>query len=311
MSRNFDVAIIGGGFAGLSAALTVARLGHSAVVLAEGVPGGELVKIGRIDGIPGFEDGIAGYDLCPITQEQAEEQGVEILDAPATALVAQGDNWLIETAQDQITARGVVVATGTALATLDVPGIDALAGKGVSDCASCDAPLLRGKVAVVAGGGDSAMQEALVLAEYLEKVIMVVQGATLTGQKPYIDAVLEADAIECRYSSEPVAVLGEDGVTGVRVKDLASGAEEVIATDAIFTFIGLVPNSAIVNGIAALDDTGRIAVDSAMRSSAFGICAAGNVRQHSPHRAAAAMGDAAAAAVALDRYFATGQWRDA
>lgn len=310
MGFDYDVAIIGGGFSGLSAALSVARMGHSAVLLSDGVPGGELVKINRIDGIPGFEDGIAGYDLCPITQEQAEDLGVDIRDTPATGIAADGDGWTVACEGDGLSARALIIATGTSLATLDIPGIDRLEGKGVSDCASCDAPLLRGKVAVVAGGGDSAMQEALVLAEHLEKVILVTEGEALRGQKPYLDAIAETPAIECRFATTPIEVLGNDGVTGVKVKSLTSGAEEVIEAAAIFCFIGLIPNSGIAAGVAACDDTGRIKVDIGMRSSAPGLCAVGNVREASPHRATAAMGDAAAAAASLDIFLTTGTWRD-
>lgn len=309
MSKEFDVAIIGGGLAGLSAAVTIARLGHTSVLFAEGVPGGELLKIEKIDGIPGYEDGVAGYDLCPITQEQADDLGVEMEMEPATSIVADGDKWRIINDSDEFLVRGVIVATGTSMAKLDIPGEERLHGKGVSECASCDGPLLRGKVAVVAGGGDSAMQEALVLADPLEKVIMLVRGDSLSGQTAYKDAVLENANIEVRYTSEPTEILGEDGVTHVKAKNLTSGTEEEIAADAIFTFVGLVPNTAIVSDLVALDNTGRIEVDAAMRSATKGICAAGNVRQASPHRAAGAMGDAAAAAVAIDKYLTAGEWR--
>lgn len=311
MSQEYDVAIVGGGLAGLSAAVTVARLGRSAVVLAEGVPGGELLKIEKIDGIPGYTEGVAGYDLCPITQEQADELGVDFMMEPATSIVAEGDKWRITNEVGEFLALSLIVATGTAMAKLDVPGEERLQGKGVSECASCDGPLLRNKIAVVAGGGDSAMQEALVLAEPLEKVIMLVRGDSLAGQASYRETIGKNAKIEVRYNTVPTEILGEDGVTHVKVKDAASGAEDEIAADAIFVFTGLVPNSAIVSDLVSLDQTGRIQVDVAMRSDAQGICAAGNVRQGSPHRAAGAMGDAAAAAVSIDKYLATGEWRDA
>ena len=311
MSQEVDVAIIGAGLAGLSAALTVARLGHSTVVMTDGVPGGELIKIEKIDGIPGHAEGIPGYDLCPITQEQAEEVGATFMDSPATAIAAEGDKWRVTSDEGEILARSLIVATGTAMAKLDIPGEERLEGKGVSECASCDAPLLRGKTAVVAGGGDSAMQEALVLADHLDKVIVVTRGDSLTGQAKYREAIEENPKIEIRYNAVPTEILGEDSVSHVKLKDLASGAEEDIEADAIFVFIGLVPNTSLVADLVALDETGRIEVDGSMRAATKGICAAGNVRQGSPHRAAGAMGDAAAAAVAIDRYLATGAWRDA
>lgn len=308
MTQQIDVAVIGAGIAGLSAALTLGRLGRSVVLLSDGVPGGELLKIERIDGVPGHAEGVAGYDLCPTVQEQAETLGVRLLDVPASAVAAQDDGWLVSSDAGDHLARAVVVATGTAMARLGVPGEERLEGKGVSDCASCDGPLLRGKTAVVAGGGDSAMQEALVLADHAAKVFMLVRDDQLHGQASYRDLVLGNPKIEVRYGSIPVEILGGDHVTHVRARSLASGAEEDIAADAIFTFVGLVPNTSVVEGLVPLGGTGRIAVDPAMRTKARGICAAGNVREGSPHRAAGGMGDAAAAAVAIDAYLATGDW---
>lgn len=307
MSEEFDVAIIGGGLAGLSTAVTVARMGRTAIVLSDGVPGGELLKIEKIDGVPGYAEGVPGYDLCPITQEQAEEVGVKFVDVPATSIEANGDKWTVTNDEGEITASALVIATGTAMAQLNIPGEAEFENKGVSECASCDAPLLRGKVAVVAGGGDSAMQEALVLADHLEKVIMVVKSDTLTGQETYKSSIQENPRIEVRTNTVPTEILGDAAVTHIKVRN-GTGDDE-IAADAIFVFTGLVPNTSLVADLMDLDETGRIRVDAAMRSSAKGICAAGNVRQDSPHRAAGAMGDAAAAAIAIDTYLQTGAWR--
>ena len=310
MSGEFDVVVVGGGLAGLSAALTAARLGRSVAILTGGAIGGQLVSIEKIEGVPGFAEGVPGYDLCPISQEQADAVGVRFILAEADSIAPDGDGWKIQSAEGELAARGVVIATGTALAKLGVPGEERLVGRGVSECASCDAPLLRGKVTVVAGGGDSAMQEALTLADHVDKVIMLERGEGLSGQASYQDLVTSNPKIEIRFGQEIAEILGEDGVTGVRVRDTATGAESEQDTAAVFAFVGLVPNSDLVRGTAPLDVSGRIRVDAAMRSPVKGLAAAGNVRQDSPHRAAAAMGDGVAAAVALDRYLATGAWRD-
>ena len=202
-----------------------------------------------------------------------------------------------------------MIATGTRIARLGVPGEERLVGRGVSECASCDAPLLRGRTTVVAGGGDSAMQEALTLAAHVDRVIMLERGESLTGQASYQAEIASNPKIEVRLGQEIVEILGDDTVTGVRMRD-TSGGESEQETAAVFAFTGLVPDSGLVQGIAPLDPTGRIRVDAAMRTPVRGLAAAGNVRQGSPHRAAAAMGDGAAAAVTLDRYLATGAWRD-
>lgn len=308
MSDEYEVVVVGGGLAGMSAALTSARLGRRTALVTGSVLGGQLVSIDKIEGVPGFPEGVPGYDLLPMTQEQAVAAGAELVNAPAESMAADGEGWRVAADGQEITARAVVLATGTSLAKLGVPGEAEFFGKGVSDCASCDAPLLRNKVAVVVGGGDSAMQEALTLAEHLSKVILVERGGALSGQASYRDLVSANPKIEQRFGATVTGIGGGDTVNSVRVKDLKSGAESDVETNAIFVFAGLVPNTELFREFVKLDATGRVAVDAAMRTSAKGILAAGNVRAGSPHRAAGAMGDGAAAALAAERYLASGSW---
>jgi thioredoxin reductase (NADPH) len=310
MSSEYDVVVIGGGLAGLTAALTSARLGRRTALLTGDVLGGQLVSIENIEGVPGFPGGVPGYELCPMMQEQADAAGVECLMAGCEQLAAQGDHWSIASEGNTMIARAVVIATGTALAKLGVPGEERLFGKGVSECASCDGPLIRDKVAVVVGGGDSAMQEALTLGEHVAKIVMLERGNALSGQASYRDRIATHGKIEVRCGSTVSEIIGDQSVSHVRVKDVSSGMESELATAAVFACIGLVPNTQLFRGLLPLDPTGRVSVDVAMRTAAKGICAAGNVRQGSPHRAAGAMGDGATAAIALDRYLATGAWRD-
>ncbi len=310
MSSEYDVVVVGAGLAGMTAALTSARLGRRTAILTGGAIGGQLVSIDRIEGLPGFPDGVPGYDLCPMAQEQADAAGVEFLMAACDSIARDGDLWRMASAEGEVTARAVVIATGTALARLDVPGEKRLVGRGVSHCASCDAPLLRNRIVVVAGGGDTAMQEALTLAEHVAKVVMLERGERLTGQAAYRERVEAEPKIEVRCNTVVTEIGGDDAVTHVRVRDLAGGSESELETAAVFPCAGLVPNTDLVRDLLALDASGRINVDPAMRTEARGVCAAGNVRQGSPHRAAGAMGDGAAAAIAIDHYLATAQWRD-
>jgi thioredoxin reductase (NADPH) len=307
MSAEVDIVVIGGGLAGLSAALTSARLGRRTALVTGGLVGGQLVSIEKIEGVPGFPDGVPGYDLCPMTQEQAAVAGVEFVNAAADSLAADGERWRVTSAEGEVVARAVVIATGTAIAKLGVPGEERLVGKGVSQCASCDAPLLRGRTTAVVGGGDSGMQEALTLADHVGKVVLLERGPALTGQVSYRERVSAHPKIELRFDTAVAEILGDDTVRALRIKD--GGADSELATDAVFAFPGLVPSTELVREIAALDATGHIAVDAELRTSARGICAAGNVRAGSSNRAAGAMGDGAAAATTLDRYLAGGEWR--
>jgi thioredoxin reductase (NADPH) len=307
MSDAYDVVVVGAGLAGLTAALTSGRLGRRTAILTGGTIGGQLVSIDKIEGVPGFPDGVPGYDLCPMAQEQADAAGVAFLMAGCDAIAAEGELWRLASAEGELVARAVIVATGTRLAGLGLPGEEALVGRGVSHCASCDAPLLRGQVAVVAGGGDSGMQEALTLADHLAKVILLEKGASLGGQQSYRERVTANPKIEIRLGAATTGLVGEGALTGVRIAE--GETESVLDCAAVFPCTGLVPNSELVADLLALDETGRVQVDAAMRTSARGVFAVGNLRQGSPHRAAGAMGDGAAAAVALDQYLAAGRWR--
>src|SRR4029079_14428979 len=179
---EYDVVIAGGGVAGLTAALASPRAGRKTHVLTGQALGGQLISIERIDGYPGFPDGVAGYDLGPIIQEQAAGAGAEFAVSEATALIADGERWRVTTDQGDILSRAVVIATGTTLKTLGIPGEEELRGKGVSHCASCDAPLLRGRTVGVVGGGDSALQEALTLAQHVARVIVFHRGSAFSAQ---------------------------------------------------------------------------------------------------------------------------------
>jgi thioredoxin reductase (NADPH) len=237
-----------------------------------------------------------------MTQEQAADLGVQFASEEATALEMAGARWRIGTESNAYEAAAVVFAAGSSMRTLDIPGEEELIGKGVSHCASCDGPLLSDRETVVIGGGDSAMQEALTLAETVGRVVMLVKDEALSGQARYRDEVAASDKIEVRYGVEPEQILGEDAVTGVR----AGG--EVIAVAAVFPFIGLAPNSALLEDLVRLAPSGRIPTDGAMRTSVQGLLAAGTVRAGAAGRAVAAAGEGAAAAIAADRYLTDGAW---
>jgi thioredoxin reductase (NADPH) len=310
LATEFDVVIAGGGIAGLTAGVTTARLGRTTLVLTGDVPGGQLMSIERIEGYPGFPEGVPGYDLCPMLQDQAVAAGAEFMVTGLERLDAQDGQWRVTTGEGDILARAVIVATGSSPKKLDVPGEQRLTGNGVSQCASCDAPLLRDRIVAVVGGGDSAMQEALTLAAFAAKVIILHRGDALTGQACYRDRVTANQKIDIRFDTAVTEILGEAKVTGLRTRQSPDGAVADLEVAAIFAYVGLQPNTAVLQDRLSLDRTGKIPTDGWMRTELAGVCAVGNLRSQSPCRAVSAAGDGASAAVAVDRYLTVGAWRE-
>ena len=314
MNSEFDVIVVGGGIAGLTAGLVSARLGRRTLIHTSELLGGHLLSIEKIEGYPGHPDGIAGYELCPLAQGQAADAGAEFAMSRVEALSPEGGMWRLVTARGNYAARAVIVATGTELKELGVPGEMLLRGKGVSHCASCDAPLLSGKPVVAVGGGDSALQEALTLAEHASKVTVLHRGERSTAQQSFRERVAAHPRIELRPSTEVVEILGKDAVDGVRVRGLSGGGAGNgtgdLETAAVFVYIGLRPSSALLTDRVSLDSTGRIPVDAQMRTQLRGIFGAGTVRSGAAGRAVAAAGDGTAAAIAADRFLDDGAWPD-
>jgi thioredoxin reductase (NADPH) len=303
-----DVVIAGGGVAGLTAGLTSARAGRKTRVLTGPALGGHLVSIERIDGYPGFPDGVPGYDLCPIIQEQAAAAGAEFDAREATGLHGDDGRWRVTTGQGDVSARAVVIATGTTLKTLGIPGEERLRGKGVSHCASCDAPLLRGRIVGVVGGGDSALQEALTLVQHVARVIVLHRGNAFSAQAAYVQQVRENPKIDVRFGTVVEEAIGDGGLTGVRTRAVSDGKTTDLELAGLFVYVGLAPATTWLHGVLALDASGRIPVDGEMRSSRPGLLAAGTVRSGAAGRAAVAAGDGATAALSADRYVRDGTW---
>jgi thioredoxin reductase (NADPH) len=299
---NFDVIIIGSGLAGLTAGLFAARQGLSTLVMESNIPGGHLISIDKIEDFPGFPDGVAGYDVCPSVQRQAADSGAEFERSEVLSLTAQEGLWSVATPDSQRLAKSVIVATGSSLKNLNVPGETKLMGRGVSHCASCDGPLYSGQTVGVVGGGDSALQEALALANSVERVLVIHEGSEFSAQQNYRQRVLRETKITPRYRTVIEEVLGDVVVTGVRVRDLASGEGAQVDLAGLFVYVGMKPNTELLRGIVRLSDTGHVPTDVSMSTDRPGLYAAGDIRQNSAGQAISAAGDGATAAIAAHRY---------
>jgi thioredoxin reductase (NADPH) len=308
--NEYDVVIAGGGIAGLTAALTLARVGRRTRVLTGPALGGHLLSIEKIDGFPGFPDGVPGYDLCPMVQEQAVSAGAEFAAAEAKSLARQDGFWRVDTSEGGLSARAVIVAAGTELKELGVPGEERLRGKGVSHCATCDGPLLRNRVVGVVGGGDSALQEALTLAQFASRVLILHRGSAFSAQRAYRERVEQTPKIEVRFNTSVEEVLGDAVLTGVRIRSAIDGTTSDVELASLFVYIGLKPNTDWLKGLLDLDSSGRIETDGALRCLPPGLFAVGTIRSGAIGRAAGAAGDGATAAIGADRYLTDGKWRE-
>jgi thioredoxin reductase (NADPH) len=297
---------VGGGLAGLSAALYGARFGLRTVVLEHMVPGGQVLNVEKIENFPGFPQprGIAGFDLGPMVQEQAEAAGAEFMLDTATGLEVQGDMRMVRCEGSNVTARSVIIAAGSALRSLGIPGEAAYLGKGVSHCASCDAPFYIGKDVCVVGGGDSALDEAAVLAAQVGRVTIVHRGSAFRAQHAAIARIEALDNVETLFNAEVLAINGGQTVSGLQVRH--GDSSKTLDTSGVFIFVGLEPNTVFVRGVVELDSTGHVKVDPYLQTSVPGVFAAGDIRQYSARQLVAAAGDGASAAVFAARYLRGG-----
>jgi thioredoxin reductase (NADPH) len=297
MATDFDLVIVGGGLAGLTAALYGARFGLHTCVVEHMAAGGQVLNVEKIENFPGFPQGIAGFDLGPIVQEQAEAAGAEFTLDTAVGLEVDADQRVVRCESSVLVSRAVIVAAGSSFRQLGIPGEKEFEGKGVSHCASCDAPFFVGKDVAVVGGGDSALDEAAVLAAQVGKVTLVHHGAAFSAQNVAIQRLAELPNLVTRFNTEVLEITGDQTVTSVRLNN-----GDKLNVSGVFIFVGLEPNSAFLQGIVDLDPSGHIVVDQHLQSSVRGVFAAGDIRQGSARQLVSAAGDGASAAFFAARY---------
>ena len=301
---TYDIAVIGGGPAGLTAAVFAARHGRSTVLLDPLGMGGAIMNTERVEDFPGFPEGIAGFELGPRLQEQVTNAGGAVEMGEATGIEQRGGDWAVATDSGELVAAAVIVASGSNPRKLGVEREDEFEGKGLSRCASCDGPLFGGKVVAMVGGGDSALLETLELTGHDVRVVLIHPEEDLRGQATYRRRISESAAVEVRHGTALEGILGDGQVSGVRVRDLASGESSTVPVDGLFVHVGRLPSTAWLDGVLALDTGGHVPTDIWMRTEAPGLYAAGDVRANAAGQAASAAGDGATAAVAAHRYLA-------
>ncbi len=304
---SVELAIIGGGAAGLTAGLYASRLRLDVVMIERMGTGGQIINAATIDNFPGFPGGIKGYELGPLMAQQALDAGLRIEYQEVQRISRQGEGFLLETDGAPVTARAVLLASGSSLTRLDVPGESEFEGRGVSYCATCDGEFFRDQPVAVVGGGDTAMDEALYLADIAASVSVLVRGSALRAQPVLVERVRAQPAVSIRLGTSVLAITGDAAVEAVTIT--SGGMTEQLPVSGVFVSAGLTPNTALLRGLLALDSGGYVPVDLWMRTVVPGLLAAGDLRQDSARQLVSSAGDGATAALAAARYLRGGEWR--
>lgn len=295
MAHIYDTVIVGGGPAGYTAALYAARAGLSTLVLERLSAGGQMALTNSIDNYPGFADGVDGFELAQKMLAGAKRFGAQTQYAQVTSLDLRAQPKVVQTTNGTVFAKTVVIATGADPRRLGIPEEQALVGRGVSYCAHCDGMLYRGKTVVVVGGGNSAAADALLLSRICEHVILVHRRDTLRATRIYHEPVKKAENITFLGNHAVTALLHEDVLTGVQVKDLLTGQEQVIPASGIFIAIGRSPATELVKDQLTLDAAGYIVADETTRTDIPGVYAVGDVRTKALRQVVTATADGASA----------------
>ena len=302
MSKVYDVIIIGGGSAGLTAALYTSRNKLSTLIIEKGLIGGNINEAEKVDNYPGFPKEIGGMELTTLMNEQAALYGAEVINDDVISVKVDGNIKTVNAAQGHFTAKALIIAGGSERQKLNAPGEKEYTGKGVSYCATCDAPFFRDKRVGVVGGGNSALYEALHIARFASKVSLIHRRDQFRATPVVQDKVFAEPKIECIWNSIVREVQGETFVNRLRLEDVRTGQDSYLEVDGVFVAIGLIPNTSYLKDIVPLDEKGAVIVNNMMETAVPGVFAAGDIRINSIRQVVAAAGDGAVAAVSAAAY---------
>ncbi|MBN2099285.1 MAG: thioredoxin-disulfide reductase [Dehalococcoidia bacterium] len=301
---SYDIIVVGGGPAGLTAGLYASRAGMKSLLIERGAFGGQIINARVVENYPGFPNGVAGIELASLMQEQASKHGLQTLFAEVSQLVP-GSSHRVVTSEGTIEARAIVIAVGSQYRHLNVPGERQFAGRGVSYCATCDGFFFRDQDVAVVGGGDTALSDALELSHYTRKVHLIHRRDELRAGQVLVQRATSQPNIEFVWNSVVEEVAGDQMVSALKVRDVKTDKLHTLKVSGVFVAVGVVPNSQPFAGILKTDDAGSIIVDQELATSVPGIYAAGDIRQNSPRQIASAVGDGVAATMSALRYLQT------
>jgi thioredoxin reductase (NADPH) len=298
---KYEVIVIGGGPAGLTAGLYASRIGLKALLVEQGMFGGQIVNARHVDNYPGFPEGISGIELASLMHQQATKYGLETITAEVTA-IKPGDNYNVIITGGSFEAETVIIAAGSEYRKLGVPGEEKLLSRGVSYCATCDAFFFHNLDVAVVGGGDTAITDALELSEHASKVYIIHRRDQLRAGHVLQQLALAHPKLKPVWDTVVDEITGEDKVSGLKLRNVKTGEISDLQVAGVFVAIGLEPNSQRFANIVELDKSGLIKTDELMTTSSPGIFAIGDIRKNSARQVASAVGDGATAALSAFKY---------
>ncbi len=297
-----DLAIVGGGPAGLSAGIYAARADLKAVLFEQSMPGGLAASTEIIENYPGFSEGIGGPELAINMEAQAKKFGLEIVYDRVEEITKEDGYFYVKTDEEEYKVGAVILATGVKPKFLNIKGEREFHGRGVSFCATCDGALYRDKRVAVIGGGDSALEEAISLTRFAKKVFIIHRRDKFRATKYLQQKAMQNKKIEFLLKKVPVEISGAGMVEAITLKDVDSNVTDSLQVDGVFIYVGFTPSTDLVKGLVELDENGYIITDEQMSTNIAGIFAAGDVRKKMLRQVVTAVSDGATAAETAEKY---------
>ena len=302
MNKVWDVIIVGGGPAGLSAGLYTSRAKLSTLLIEKGIFGGQIANAELVENYPGFPDGISGFELGQLMHQQAKKYGLETVAAQVIGIELAERGKVVKTTDGKYLAKAVILAGGAEPNRLGVPGEEKLLGKGVSYCATCDGPLFKDREVAVVGGGDSAVEEGILLTRFASKVILIHRRNQLRASRLLQERAFANKKFVFLWDTVVEEILGDNKVSGLRVRNVKTEQGKNLEVSAVFIYVGLRPGTDYLSGLLSLDGEGHITTNEVMETAIAGIFAAGDIRKNSSRQVITAAGDGATAALSAEKF---------
>ena len=301
-NTDYEVVIIGGGPAGLTAGLYTSRARLNSLLLERGLVGGQIVNAELVENYPGFPEGISGVELGQLMHQQATKYGLKTITSEATGIELQGEQKIVKSTEGDFIAKAVIIAGGSERYKLGIPGEEKFTGKGVSYCATCDAAFFRDQPVAVVGGGNAAITEALHLTKFTSRVTVIHRRNQLRASRILQEKAFSEPKIEFLWDTVIEEIEGKNVVKRIRLRQVVTGEKSALDVAGIFISVGLKPNTDYLKGILPLDASGHIITNDKMETEIPGIFAAGDIRYNSARQLVTAAGDGATAAIYAEKF---------